>query len=181
MRILGCGTQPARSYSAVGMGWDGVPQLQHPLSCRQFTGLTAGEQGWLDPSLKRGWRRRVATASPGPLLAPQQWSQTPFIMELHPKSPAPQMQERSRVSTLFLDAWVTQHPPRSLAWHMVPQSLQDISSLPGLAETEQCHRTGDVSVSTVPRVTLRTPRRGPQHPLLCHAAQGSPGSTVPLG
>lgn len=164
-----------------GMGWDGVPQLQHPLSRRQFAGPAAGGQGWTDPSLEKGWRRRAAAASPGPLLGPQQRNQTPFIGELHPQSPAPQMQERSRVGTLFLAAWVTQRPTCSLAQPVVPQSLQDLSSLLGLAETEECHCTGDVSVPTVPHVTLRTHRRGPQHPLLCHVVQGSPGSTIPFG
>lgn len=79
------------------------------------------------------------------------------------------MRESSRVGTLFLDAWVTQHPPCSLARDMVPHSLRDPSSPPDLGEREQCHRTGDMSVPTVPRVTLGTPQRGLQLlSLLCH-------------
>lgn len=161
------------------MGWDGVPQLQHPFSCRQFTDPAAGGWDWLDPSLGKGWIEQAAmgatckdpaAASLGPLCAPQQWCQPPFIRDLRPQSPAPQMQERSRVGMSFPDTWVTQHHPRSLAQHMDPQSLQDLSCLLALADREQCHHAGDMSVPTVPRVTLRTPQRGLRHPLLCHAA-----------
>lgn len=89
-------------------------------------------------------------ALPGPLFDPQEWSQTLFIRELHPQSPAPQMQERSRVSTFFLGICVTQHRPHSLTWHMVPPGS---IPLPGLMEAEQCHHTGDMWVPTVPCVT----------------------------
>lgn len=51
------------------------------------------------------------------------------------------------VGVLSLDICVTQHPPHSLSGHKVPQSLQNLPSLPGLVETEQCHH--DVSVNTV--------------------------------
>lgn len=51
------------------------------------------------------------------------------------------------VGVLLLGISVTQHPPHSLPLHKVPQSLQNLSSLPGLVETEQCHH--DMSVSTV--------------------------------
>lgn len=73
-----------------------------------------------------------------------------------------------------------QHPPHCLAWHTVLQSLWDLSSLPGPAETEQCYRTGDMLVPAVLSVTLRTSQRGSQHPLLCHVVQGPPGSTIPF-
>lgn len=167
-----------------GVGWDGMgcPSCSIPFPAGSSQAqLREDRAGQIHP-----WRKAGGGEWPQPrqalsLLGLQQWNQTPFIGELHPQSPAPQMQERSRAGTLFLAAWVTQHPTCSLAQPLVPQSLQDLSSLLGLAETEECHCTGDVSVPTVPHVTLRTHRRGPQHPLLCHVVQGSPGSTIPFG
>lgn len=50
---------------------------------------------------------------------------------------------------LLLDICVTQHPPHSLSRHKVPQSPQNLSSWPGLGETEQCHPSVDMSVCSV--------------------------------
>lgn len=65
--------------------------------------------------------------------------------------------------------------PMSLSRHKVPQSLQNLSSMPGLVETEQCHH--NMSVSTVsPPGHLRAGRSIPSSALQC---KGHPAALSP--
>lgn len=85
----GCGTRPAGSCSAVSPGWDGTgwgapaaasPFLQAAYGpSRGRTGLAASILGErLDRAATGATRKALGTASPGPLCAPQQWSQPLF-------------------------------------------------------------------------------------------------------
>lgn len=121
------------------VGWDGVLScsIVFPAGSSQAW-LWEDGAGWINPWGKAGSSEQLWVSPLRLQLQPYQARCVPPSNGARPSlwgpaSSAPQIQERSRVSRLFLDPWVTQHPPHWLAWHMVPQSLRDLSSLPGPA------------------------------------------------
>lgn len=104
-----------------GMGWDGVLScsIVFPAGSSQAW-LWEDGAGWIHPWGKAGSSEQLWMS---PLRLQLQPYQAPCVPPSNgarhslwgPASSTPQIQERSRVSRLFLDPWVMQHPPHWLA------------------------------------------------------------------